>query len=83
MLSSNYRFIESAFTPVISPGGWAVPKPYTQRFNNGLVSNDMIKDALSNILVEGEDYRIQYYDNEIKRIIFNTDEAFVMAKMIL
>lgn len=75
------RFIEAAYTPMCSRGGWAVPL------------NNEIRDTLSaeidvatlsrSGLVEGEDYKVvRHKDDRIKRIVFHTDMAFIQAKMI-
>lgn len=67
-------------------GGWAVPEP------NRNVSTGAVVAALNNIgLIKGEDFHpmgqgwpwAQDGDEALKRIIFVSDETFVMAKMIL
>lgn len=76
-----------------SAGGWAVPQATGGRPSR-LPSTDIIKNKLDTFLTEGKDYRIElhgYYDRwcgkklkyALKRIIFTTDEAFIMAKMVL
>lgn len=93
---SQYRFIEAELCPMMSKGGWMVPQPRALFIGNPLVepAATIIEtkfDLSKTGLTEGVDYKIigQGWNvgktkyEALKRVVFFTDEAFIMAKMTI
>jgi hypothetical protein len=82
-MTMSLRFLEAARTPMKSNGGWAVPPNFGKDRN--VYVNDLVKKMDAIGLERNKDYRILAhgrYDNElITRVTFDTDEAFLMAKV--
>lgn len=82
MTQLNLRFIEAKFCPMATKGGWAVPAHGRYR---PVITGDVVV-ALHHIgLAVGDDYTIQLYSdsNTIKRVKFQSEEAFTLAKLLL
>ena len=92
------RLIEAKYTPFGSKGGWAVPLNWVARhwsvparhsddYRYGPVA-ELIRRLIDAGLKQDIDFRVIYVDSgndenrHVKRIIFDSDEAFIMAKMI-
>lgn len=79
----NLRFIEARRTSMKLRGGWAVPPNFGK--GRDLRSRDLIENLDQLGLVLNTDYRIleygRYGHELITRVMFETDEAFLMAKM--
>lgn len=76
------RFIEARFTPTGSVGGWAVP-PSRFASNFKRAEADIKQLAMAG-LKEGDHYRVlRHSDKRLKRVVFDSDMAFIQAKMIL
>lgn len=78
----SLRFIEAQYTPTGSAGGWAVPPP---RYESGFNCAELdLKQLAASGLKEGEHYRVmRHSDKGLKRVVFDSDMAFIQAKMIL
>lgn len=88
-MARQYRFIEASLCPMISTGGWMVS-------SIGIgIPPATVTDARAHLsylqLEEGTDYKIigQGWKQRangyeaLKRVVFFTDEAFIMAKMLI
>lgn len=85
---TNLRFIEAKYTPFGGNSGCAVP---TQQVGNKFHQTSIkdTKEMLEKIgLVNDQDFKIHehYFSNYkgeplLKRVVFKSDEAFIMAKM--
>lgn len=82
----NFRFIEAKYTPFESIGGWAVPPSGLNDIRD--VPTKVVVENLKRIgLEKGTHYRIKTRGSGrqpitfVSRVIFETDEAFIMAKM--
>jgi hypothetical protein len=79
----NLRFLEAERTPMKSNGGWAVPPNFTEE--RDLRVRDLVEKMNAIGLERNVHYRIlahgRYGDEIVTRVVFDTDEAFMMAKM--
>lgn len=92
MVRKRIRFIEAHLTPTNSTGGWIVPAAYSAEMTKDLSCAEM-NEALTAIgLTEGVDFRIiphRYHTDAnmqskaLKRVVFDEDEKFILAKMAL
>lgn len=87
-MKNRIRFIEADMCPMQARGGWIVPDPSVQP---QVTVDEMVARLCLIGLTENVDYRIlgQGWDvkgfhlEALKRVMFDTDEAFIMAKMTL
>lgn len=80
------RFIEADKCPMQSRGGWLVPVPDKPKLSVTEIRARLIVAGFE----ENIDFRIQGQNwdrnpdvDPLKRVMFDTDEAFIMAKMTL
>ncbi len=77
------RFLEAKRTPMKSNGGWAVPPNFTK--GQDLRVRVLVEKMAAIGLERNNDYRVlahgRYGDELVKRVVFDTDEAFLIAKM--
>jgi len=80
----NLKFLEAEYTPIKSRCGWAVPLKYTKKAKE-LYMCDLIENMDAIGLKRNNDYRVfghsRYGDEIVTRVTFDTDEAFLIAKM--
>lgn len=77
-MRDQIRFLEADDCPMRSDGGWMVPLPATY------IDAVEVHKALTNAgLVENKDFTILKWSNKLKRVMFMSDEAFILAKIVI